>query len=241
MTRPVPTEPGWWWRDDEENGPTPVAIWRAVRGDDRLWWEHVPDDGEPESYHVLDDGRWLAPVAPPDAAATLQAIADALPPGEGSVVERVRGLREAHDEAMRILDAGRESTLDGAEVPTTLVERARNVATALAAEADEVTRRTKPAACRVAPWAYLDNDPNLVVGWYRWFETPDNDGLYAAFVSCWPFDDVHAWEAWTFDGAQTGSGEFAFGSATTPDKARDAADAALRRAGVLPPEVPDAP
>lgn len=46
------------------------------------------------------------------------------------------------NEAMRLLDAGRVRTVDGVEVPTTLVERAATVATALEIESDLVTEQS---------------------------------------------------------------------------------------------------
>lgn len=57
--RPVPTEPGWWWRRNI-SGPYWVG---QIEGHDGLWYDGAPySDNE---IPVTDDGQWLCPCVRP--------------------------------------------------------------------------------------------------------------------------------------------------------------------------------
>ena len=56
--RPVPTEPGWWWRKDDSE---PVEVARYDGRDGRLSYWEAPD----RFAFVTDDGLWLAPCVRP--------------------------------------------------------------------------------------------------------------------------------------------------------------------------------
>ena len=75
--RPVPTEPGWWWRSGAFGYKSCVKVYRFRHV---LEWLDYGD-----RMLVAGDGCWLAPVATPEEVAQLRAAMDAAESGASAL------------------------------------------------------------------------------------------------------------------------------------------------------------
>ncbi len=114
----------WWVRDvDFEDSLRVETVQDATAGLVARTWRGMYRRVDNESF------VWIEPVTPPGDAAELRKQVIAL-------TDEVAALRAQLDEIAPHVEAGRLFNADGTEVPTTVAERAKWTAAALAAESD---------------------------------------------------------------------------------------------------------
>lgn len=71
--RIMPTEPGWWWREEHGRRECVRVQWHALYPGEVVWFR----DGRSQGFSVRPEDGWLAPVATPEEVDALRRNLDA--------------------------------------------------------------------------------------------------------------------------------------------------------------------